>query len=78
MKFGKGYTAKVDDRFSIHIAEDTEEEIKDIIDLNMKVHQDEVLKSFIHQIFLEYPRKSETLCYILEIISNTNLFLQSV
>jgi hypothetical protein len=61
MKFGKGYTAKVYDRFSIHIAEDTEEEIKDIIDLNMKVHQDEVLKSFIHQIFLEYPRKIETL-----------------
>lgn len=61
MEFGKGYGTKIDDRFSIHIAEENEEEIKAIINLNMEVHQDEVLKSFIHQIFLEYPRKSEIL-----------------
>ena len=61
MEFGKGYGTKIDDRFSIHIAEENEEEIKAIINLNMEVHQDKVLKSFIHQIFLEYPRKSEIL-----------------
>ena len=61
MEFGKGYSAKVDDRFSIHIAGDTDEEIEAIIKLNMEIHQDEVLKTFIRQIFLEYPRKSEIL-----------------
>jgi len=61
MEFGKGYCAKVDDRFSIHIAENTEEEIEAIINLNMEVHQNEVLQTFIHQIFIEYPRKSEIL-----------------
>ncbi len=61
MEFGKGYCAKVDDRFSIHIAEDTEEEIEAIINLNMKIHQDEILGTFIRQVFLGYPRKSENL-----------------
>jgi len=61
MEFGKGYSAKVDNRFSIHIAENTEEEIEAIINLNMVVHQDEILKTFIRQVFLEYPRKSEIL-----------------
>jgi len=61
MEYGKGYCAKVDNRFSIHIAEDTEEEIEAIINLNMEIHQKEILKTFIRQIFLEFPRKSETL-----------------
>lgn len=63
MEFGKGYSAKVDDRFSIHIAEDYEEELKAIVNLNMEVHQDEVLETFIRQIFLGHPRKSETLWF---------------
>jgi len=61
MEFRKGYSAKVDDWFSIHIAEDTEEEIEAIITLNREVHQDETLVTYIRQIFLDYPRKSETL-----------------
>ncbi|MFX1380556.1 MAG: GNAT family N-acetyltransferase, partial [Promethearchaeota archaeon] len=61
MEFRKGYSAKVDDHFSIHIATDNEEELKAIINLSMKVHQDEVLKSYIPRIFLEHPRKDEIL-----------------
>ena len=61
MEFRKGYGVKVDDRFSIHIAEESEEEKVAIINLCMEVHQDEVLKSLIHQILLEYPRKNEIL-----------------
>ena len=61
MEFGKGYCTKVDNQFSIHIAEDTEEEIEAIIILNREVHQDEILETFIRQIFLEYPRKNEIL-----------------
>jgi len=61
MEYGKGYSAKVDDHFSIHIAEDNEEELKAIVNLNMEVHQEEVLETFIRHVFLEHPRKSEIL-----------------
>ncbi|MFX1566960.1 MAG: GNAT family N-acetyltransferase [Promethearchaeota archaeon] len=61
MEFRKGYGVKVDERFSIHIAEESEEEKVAITNLCMEVHQDEVLKSLIHQIFLEYPQKNEIL-----------------
>lgn len=61
MKFGKGYCAKVDIRFSIHIAEETDEEIEAIIKLNAEIHQAGFIKTFIRQIFLAYPRKSEIL-----------------
>lgn len=61
MEFVKGYSAKVDERFSIHIAEDSEEEIEAIVNLNMEVHQKEILQTFLRQIFLKYPRKSEIL-----------------
>ncbi|MFX0006964.1 MAG: GNAT family N-acetyltransferase [Promethearchaeota archaeon] len=60
MEFRKGYSAKVDDRFSIHIANDSEEELKAIVNLSMKVHQEELLITYIPRIFLEHPRKSET------------------
>jgi predicted acetyltransferase len=59
MEFRRGFNAKVDDRFSIHIAADSEEELKALINLNMEVHQKEVLGTFIPYIFLEHPRKSE-------------------
>jgi len=61
MEFGKGYCTKVDNQFSIHIAEDTDEEIEAIVSLNREVHQDEILETFIRQLFLEYPRKNEIL-----------------
>jgi hypothetical protein len=61
MEFGKGYSAKVDDHFSIHIATDSEEELQAIVNLCMKVHQEEVLKTYIPRVFLEHPRKSEIL-----------------
>ena len=61
MELRKGYNAKVDDHFSIHIATDNEEELKAIVNLNLKVHQKEILKSYIPSIFLEHPRKSEIL-----------------
>lgn len=73
MEFGKGYCAKVDDRFSIHIAEDTEEEIEAIINLNMKIHQDEILGTFIRQVFLGHPRKSETLWLYIKDNKENNL-----
>ena len=61
MEFGKGYKAKIDDRFSIHIAGDDEGELNAIVSLNMEVHQKEVLETFIRQIFLKHPRRSEIL-----------------
>ncbi|MFX0022103.1 MAG: GNAT family N-acetyltransferase [Candidatus Hermodarchaeota archaeon] len=61
MDFRKGYSANVDNHFSIHIATESEEELQAIVNLNMKVHQEEVLKTYIPRIFLEHPRKSEIL-----------------
>ncbi len=61
MEFGREYSVKVDPHFSIHIAGDTEEELKAIINLNMEVHQKEVLETFIRQIFLKHPRRREIL-----------------
>ena len=61
MEFGRGFSAKVDDRFSIHIAVDSEEELKAIINLNVEVHQKEILETFIRYIILKHPRKSEIL-----------------
>jgi len=61
MEFGKGYKAKVDDRFSIHIARETEEELKAIINLNTEVHQKEVLETYIRQVLLKHPRRREIL-----------------
>jgi hypothetical protein len=46
MEFGKGYSAKVNDHFSIHIATDSKKELQAIVNLCMKVHQEEVLKTY--------------------------------
>ena len=57
MKFEKGFSAKIDNRFTIHIAKDDEEEISAIVNLNLEVHQDEILETFLRQIFINHPRK---------------------
>ncbi|MFX0038774.1 MAG: GNAT family N-acetyltransferase [Promethearchaeota archaeon] len=62
MEFEKGYSSKVDDCFSIHIAKESEEELKAIVNLNKEIHQNPILDTFIHQTFLEHPRKEEILC----------------
>ncbi|MFW9971557.1 MAG: GNAT family N-acetyltransferase [Candidatus Odinarchaeota archaeon] len=61
MEYRRGYHAKIDDHYSIHIADDTEEELKDIIKINKEIHQDAILDTFIHHVFLEHPRKNEIL-----------------
>jgi len=71
MEFDRGYCIKVDDHFSIHIATESEEELKAIVNLSLKVHQKEVLETYIPHIFLEHPRRSEILClYIKDDIEN--------
>lgn len=61
IKFEKGFSAKIDDRFTIHIAGDSEEEISAIVNLNLEIHQDEILKTFLYQIFANHPRKYDML-----------------
>ncbi len=71
MEYGRGYSEKIDDHFSIHIATENEEELKAIVNLNLKVHQKEVLETYIPHIFLVFPRRSEMLClYIKDDIEN--------
>jgi len=66
MRFEKGYRSEINDQFSIHIAEDTEEELKAIINLNMVVHQEEILEAFIRRISLKHPRKNEILWFYIK------------
>ncbi|MFX0178064.1 MAG: GNAT family N-acetyltransferase, partial [Candidatus Hodarchaeota archaeon] len=55
----KGYNRDIDDQFSIHIAKDTDQELEAIINLNLTVHKEELLKSFIRRIFYDYPKKDD-------------------
>lgn len=72
MEFEKGYNKNIDERFSIHIAGNNEEELKAIINLNKEVHQKEVLETYIRQIFLNHPRRDEILwLYIMDDKENT-------
>ncbi len=61
MKFEKGYNAKIDEQFSIHIAEETEEDLNDIINLNLNVHKEEVIETFIRRVVLEHPLRNKIL-----------------
>jgi predicted acetyltransferase len=61
MEFEKGYKTNIDERFSIHIAGDNEEELKALVKLNLEVHQKEILGTFIPQIFLNHPRRNDNL-----------------
>ncbi|MFO7797928.1 MAG: GNAT family N-acetyltransferase [Promethearchaeati archaeon] len=59
MKFKKGYSEKIDTNFSIHIAEDNKEQLEAIINLNMEVHHEEILNTYIRRIFLEHPTRND-------------------
>ena len=61
MKFEKGYSAKIDERFSIHIASDNEAELNEIVKLNVEIHREEVLESFIRRILTKYPFRDRIL-----------------
>ncbi|MFW9950047.1 MAG: GNAT family N-acetyltransferase [Candidatus Thorarchaeota archaeon] len=61
MKYEKGYCEKIDDQFSIHIAEDNEEDLKAIIKLNVEVHREEIIETFIRRVFSDYPLKDKIL-----------------
>jgi hypothetical protein len=70
MPFRKGYRKAIDDRFSVHIASDNEEELRLILDLNNQVHSEGNIKNYIRKIMQEYPRKDEI--YWLYIKDNEN------
>jgi hypothetical protein len=59
MEFKKGYSRKLDDRFSIHIADDRDEEIDAIIKFNNQLHNEKETVDYIRSLLLEYPRKNE-------------------
>ena len=61
MNLLKGYNTKVDDRFSIHIAEDNQEELNALVNLNVEIHNQVLLKSYIREIFMRHPRKDDIL-----------------
>lgn len=65
MDLKKGYSHKIDNQFTIHIAEDKKENLEKILELNIKVHGDSV-REYINSIFIEHPRKNEVLWFYIE------------
>lgn len=59
MELKKGYSRKLDNRFSIHIAGNTEEELNAILKFNNQLHNGEEIIDYIQSFLLKYPRKNE-------------------
>jgi len=59
MDFLKGYSKELDNRFSIHIADNTEVDLNAILDFNKQVHLEENIETYIHSIMQKYPRRKD-------------------
>ena len=59
MDLVKGYKKELDDRFSIHIADDSEDDLSAILEFNNKVHTEENIKTYIRSIMQKYPRRND-------------------
>ncbi|HDZ18361.1 MAG TPA: GNAT family N-acetyltransferase [archaeon] len=77
MGLAKGYKRKVNQQFSIYIAENSKkEEFQQILELNVKVHGEPV-REYLKHIFLNHPRKEDLLfLYIKD--SNSNKIISSI
>ncbi|NVM46407.1 MAG: GNAT family N-acetyltransferase [Candidatus Lokiarchaeota archaeon] len=73
----KGYQRKVNQQFSIHIAENNKkEELQQILELNVNVHGESV-RDYINHIVINHPRKEDVLfLYIKD--SNSNKIVSSI
>jgi len=65
VKIIKGYSQKIDEQFTLRVANDNDEEIEKIVKLNWNVHGD-FLKDIVPRIFQDHPRKKDTLCFYVE------------
>ena len=74
----KGYRRKVNQLFSLHIAENNKkEEVQQILELNVSVHGESV-RDYINHVFLNHPRKEDILfLYIKDSNSNKIVSLRS-
>ena len=77
MGLEKGYQRNINQKFSIHIAENNKkEELQQILELNVNVHGESV-RDYINHIFLNHPRKEDVLfLYIKD--SNSNKIVSSI
>ncbi|MBY9003146.1 MAG: GNAT family N-acetyltransferase [Candidatus Lokiarchaeota archaeon] len=65
MKIIKGYSQKINEQFTLRVAEDNDEEIEKIIKLNWDVHEN-LLKDIVPRVFHDHPRKKDILCFYVE------------
>jgi len=77
MGLEKGYQRNINQKFSIHIAENNKkEELQRILELNVNVHGESV-RDYINHIFSNHPRKEDVLfLYIKD--SNSNKIISSI
>ena len=65
MEIKKGFSTKINEQFSLHIAENNDKkEFQQILELNVKVHGEPV-REYLKRIYLDHPKKEITITQIL-------------
>ena len=81
MNLNRGFSQKIDNRFSLGITNNTPEDVDKIISLNVKIFG-EPIKNYLEKLFFEHPKKDEILCLYIkdnnsnQIVSNLSLLPQ--
>ncbi len=59
MEIKKGFSTKIDEQFSLHIAENNnKQEFQQILKLNTKVHGEQV-REYLNRIYLDHPKRDD-------------------
>ncbi len=78
MTLEKGHSRRIDEQFTLHIAGDGKDELQKLVELNTKVHGEEI-RDYVETLFLRYPNKDKILWLYIkdnnseEIISSLNI-----
>ena len=73
MTLKKGYSKKINERFTIHIAKGSEEEYESFIKLSLKVHKEEILESYLPRLFYEHPKKEDIVWFYIKDIEKQQI-----
>lgn len=72
----KGFFTKLDEQFSLHISNNSNEDFIKILELNVAVHGEEV-KEYIKRIYKEHPKKKDIFWFFIE-DNNTGQIISSL
>ena len=58
MPISKGTTIQIDDQFSLHVATNHADEIKEIIEFNVRIHGEPV-REYLNDILFHHPKSAD-------------------